>query len=111
GAPGQFAFGDRERVLSIVQASGWADIDIRPTDVPCTLPEPALAGYLSRLGPVGLALQGADATTRERVATAVRAAFDPYVQGDTVRYTAACWTITARATAAVSLNRPDPNHA
>ncbi|PZX25361.1 conserved hypothetical protein; putative methyltransferase [Cupriavidus phytorum] len=110
GAPGQFAFGDRERVLSILQASGWGDIEISPTDVTCTLPEPALAGYLSRLGPVGLALQGADATTRERVATIVRAAFEPYVQGDAVRYTAACWTITARATAAALPNRRDPNH-
>ncbi len=111
GAPGQFAFGDRERVRSILQTSGWGDIDIRPTDVTCTLPEPALAGYLSRLGPVGLALQGADPTTRERVAATVRAAFDPYVQGDTVRYTAACWTITARATAAATPRRQDTNHA
>ncbi|SOY85159.1 class I SAM-dependent methyltransferase [Cupriavidus taiwanensis] len=111
GAPGQFAFGNRERVLSILQTSGWGDIDIRPTDVTCTLPEPALAGYLSRLGPVGLALQGADPTTRERVAATVRAAFDPYVQGDTVRYTAACWTITARATAAATPRRQDTNHA
>ncbi|MEC3767240.1 MULTISPECIES: class I SAM-dependent methyltransferase [Cupriavidus] len=111
GAPGQFAFGERERVSTILQGSGWGDIEIRPTDVTCTLPEPALAGYLSRLGPVGLALQGADATTRERVATTVRAAFEPYVQGDSVRYTAACWTITARATAAVPLNCRDTNHA
>ncbi|UDM50243.1 class I SAM-dependent methyltransferase [Cupriavidus sp. MP-37] len=111
GAPGQFAFGDRERVLSILQASGWGDIDIRPTDVTCTLPEPALAGYLSRLGPVGLALQGVDATTRERVIDTVRAAFAPYVHGDTVRYTAACWTITARATAAASPIAQDSNHA
>ncbi|MCO4862887.1 class I SAM-dependent methyltransferase [Cupriavidus sp. WGlv3] len=110
-APGQFAFGDRERVLSILQASGWGDIELRPTDVTCTLPEPALAGYLSRLGPVGLALQGADATTRERVATIVRAAFEPYVHGDTVRYTAACWTITARATAAAPCNGKDAGHA
>ncbi|WP_427312182.1 class I SAM-dependent methyltransferase [Cupriavidus sp. H39] len=111
GAPGQFAFGDRGRVLSVLQASGWGDIDIRPTDVSCTLPEPALAGYLSRLGPVGLALQGADAATRERVIDTVRAAFAPYVHGDTVRYTAACWTITARATAATSPNGQDSNHA
>ncbi|NOV26014.1 class I SAM-dependent methyltransferase [Cupriavidus necator] len=111
GAPGQFAFGDRERVLSILQASGWSDIDIRPTDVTCTLPEPALGGYLSRLGPVGLALQGADAPTRDRVIDTVRAAFAPYVHGDTVRYTAACWTITARATAATSPDGHNANHA
>jgi SAM-dependent methyltransferase len=110
GAPGQFAFGDRDRVLSILQASGWGDIDIRPTDIACTLPEPALAGYLSRLGPVGLALRDADAGTRARVVETVRAAFQPYVHGATVRYTAACWTLTARAPAA-SPNGEEPAHA
>ncbi|WP_432258849.1 class I SAM-dependent methyltransferase [Cupriavidus sp. TMH.W2] len=100
GAPGQFAFGDRERVLSILQASGWRDIDIRPIDIACTLPEPALVAYLSRLGPVGLALRNADAGTRVRVVETARAAFETYVHGATVRYTAACWIITARATAA-----------
>jgi SAM-dependent methyltransferase len=100
GAPGQFAFGDRERVLSILQASGWSGIDIQPLDIACTLPEPALVGYLSRLGPVGLALRDVDTSMRTRVIEAVRAAFAPYVQGATVRYTAACWMITAQASAA-----------
>ncbi|AQV92322.1 SAM-dependent methyltransferase [Cupriavidus necator] len=100
GAPGQFAFGDRERVLSILQASGWHEIEIQPIDIACTLPAPALVGYLSRLGPVGLALRDTDADTRSRVVDTVRAAFEPYVHGATVRYTAACWIIAARATAA-----------
>lgn len=100
GAPGQFAFGDRERVHSILQAGGWHEIDIQPIDIACTLPEPALVSYLSRLGPVGLALRDADADTRARVIAAVRAAFEPYVLGATVRYTASCWIVTARATAA-----------
>jgi hypothetical protein len=31
------------------------------------------------------------------VIDAVRAAFDPYVQGEEVRFTAACWRISAKA--------------
>jgi ubiquinone/menaquinone biosynthesis C-methylase UbiE len=31
-APGQFAFADRDRVASILQKSGWADIDVQPVD-------------------------------------------------------------------------------
>lgn len=100
GAPGQFAFGDSERVRSVLQASGWTGIDIQPIDIACTLPEPALAGYLSRLGPVGLALRDADAGTRAQVVETVRAAFEPFVHDATVRYTAACWMVTARASAA-----------
>ena len=95
--PGQFAFADRARVQSILEASGWADIDISPTDIPCAMPESELVRYFTRLGPVGMALADKDEATRERVIAAVRPAFDPYVQGDEVRFTAACWLIAARA--------------
>lgn len=96
-APGQFAFADDGRVRRILEQSGWFDIDIRPIDVPCAMPEPELRNYLSRLGPVGIALQSVDAQTRMQVTETVRAAFDPYVQGDEVRFNAACWRITACA--------------
>lgn len=96
-APGQFGFADDARVRSILRASGWAEIDIRPLDVTCTLPEKELIRYGTRFGPVGIALQEADAPTRAQVATAVRAAFDPYVHGPEVRFTASCWMIAARA--------------
>jgi len=100
GAPGQFSFADRDRVVSILEESGWAGIDIRLIDVECTLPENALHGYLTRLGPVGLVLQDADERTRTRATEAVRAAFEPYVHGSEVRFTAACWMIGARAPSA-----------
>jgi SAM-dependent methyltransferase len=96
-APGQFAFADRDRVARILEESGWTAIDIQPIDVPCTLPEKELGRYLSRLGPVGLALREADEPTRTRVLSTVRAAFDPYVHGEEVRYTAACWMVGAAA--------------
>ncbi|MGT2509850.1 class I SAM-dependent methyltransferase [Cupriavidus basilensis] len=100
GAPGQFAFADRHRVASILEESGWAAIDIQPIDVECTLPENALTGYLTRLGPVGLVLEDADERTRAQVIDTVRAAFDPYVHDEEVRYTAACWMVSARAPSA-----------
>lgn len=99
-APGQFAFADQRRVHRIQEESGWAEIDIRPIDVACTLPEKELVRYLTRLGPVGLILQGADDRTRTQVIETVRAAFDPYVHGAEVRFTAACWMISARAPSA-----------
>lgn len=96
-APGQFAFADQSRVRDILQKSGWADIDIRPIDVICSMPETELRHYASRFGPVGLTLQEADDATRRRVIETVRAAFEPFVQGDEARYTAACWMICAKA--------------
>jgi ubiquinone/menaquinone biosynthesis C-methylase UbiE len=99
-APGQFSFADRQRVSSILEQSGWAEIDIRALDVDCILPERELVGYFTQLGPVGLILQEADERTRTQVIETVRSAFDPYVHGTDVRYTAACWMVSARAPSA-----------
>ena len=95
--PGQFALADRDRVQRVLEESEWSRIDIQPADVPCALPENALVRYLTHLGPVGRALQQADDDLRARVIAAVRPAFDPYIQGTEVRFTAACWMATARA--------------
>ncbi len=95
--PGQFAFADRNRVRSILEKSEWADIDIQPLDVACTLPQRELVAYFTRLGPLGRLLPQLDENARSRVIDTVRAAFDPFVHGDEVRFTAACWTIGARA--------------
>jgi SAM-dependent methyltransferase len=94
--PGQFAFANRDYVSSILQKGGWSDVDFQRLDVVCTLAEGDLAKYATRLGPVGMFLQNADAETRTRIADAVRSAYDPYVHGDEVRFTAACWMINAR---------------
>lgn len=96
-APGQFAFADRARVRRILEESGWRDIDIQPVDIVCALYKRELHDYVTRLGPLGMVLQEADAPTRAKVVDAVRLAFDPYVQGDEVRFTAACWQVSAHA--------------
>jgi len=95
--PGQFAFADRTEVLRMLASSGWSDIDIAPADVVCSFPEHALTHYLTRLGPLGLMLHEASEQTRKRVTETVRAAFDAYVHGAEVRFTAACWRVNARA--------------
>jgi ubiquinone/menaquinone biosynthesis C-methylase UbiE len=99
GAPGQFAFADRNRVASILQESGWTEIDIQPIDVDCAFPEKELVGYFTRLGAVGQVLEDADEATRRQVIGTLRTAFEPFVQGDEVRFTAACWLIGAKAPA------------
>jgi SAM-dependent methyltransferase len=103
--PGQFAFADPDRVRHLLERSGWAGIDIQPIDVTCTLPERELVGYFTRFGPLGLALPEADEQTRAQVIETVRAAFETYVQGTEVRYTAACWMVSARASSASTTSR------
>jgi ubiquinone/menaquinone biosynthesis C-methylase UbiE len=95
--PGQFAFADRSRVHSILEKSGWTEIDIEPLDVVCTLPASKLDAYFTKLGPLGRVLQQVDEQERSRIIEAVRAAFGPYVHGAAVRFTAACWLVEAHA--------------
>jgi SAM-dependent methyltransferase len=102
-APGQFAFADPARVQGILSAAGWSAIDLAPIDVPCAFPASELVGYFTRLGPVAPVLRGADETTRARVIDRVREGFSPFVEGDEVRFVAACWMISATA---VSPSRP-----
>jgi len=96
-APGQFAFADRGRVYTALAASGWSEIDIRPIDPSCAFPEKELVRYLTRLGPLGRVLDQVDERTRAQVVEKARAAFDPYVHGAEVHFTAACWMVGARA--------------
>ena len=96
-APGQFAFSDAERVRGLLEQSGWDEVRLQPLDVTCTLPEKDLVRYLGQLGPVGLALRELEREAREPVIEKVRAAFEPFVDGDTVRFVAACWDVRARA--------------
>jgi SAM-dependent methyltransferase len=95
--PGQFAFADSKRVTHILEASGWGDIDIRPIDVCCRFAEEHLDRYLTRLGPLGQALQKADEVKRTQVLSTVRAAFAPFIEQGEVRFSAACWMICAEA--------------
>lgn len=94
-APGQFAFADDDRVRRILGDGGWTDIEVRPVDVPCRFPESGLRHYVSRLGPLGRVLPDLDEPKRGQVIDVVRAAFEPFVHGDQVRFDAACWLVSA----------------
>jgi SAM-dependent methyltransferase len=96
-APGPFAFADQDRVHGILGRSGWSEIEISGVDLACSFPETELVRYVTRLGPVGVALHDADEQTRSHVIEVVRPAFDPFVHGPLVRFTASCWMVRARA--------------
>jgi SAM-dependent methyltransferase len=97
GAPGQFALADRKHAERVLTESGWKAIDVQKLDVSCAFPEPALIPYLTRLGPLGRVLAEMDEGNRREVVATVRPAFEPYVHGAEVRFTAGCWLLKARA--------------
>jgi ubiquinone/menaquinone biosynthesis C-methylase UbiE len=96
-APGQFAFADRKRVHHILEESGWTEIDFEPIDIVCTFPEQELVPFFTRFGPLGRIFGQVEEQVRKQLIATVRSAFDSYVQGSEVRFTAACWTVGARA--------------
>lgn len=95
--PGQFAFADEQRVRAMLQQAGWQRVHIVPVEYDCVMPESDLVRYFSLLGPVARALTRVDAPTREKVTAHVRDAFQPFVHGNQVRFSAACWKIQAQA--------------
>lgn len=96
GLQGPFAFAAADRLASVLESAGWTDIDITPIDVGCTLAEEELVPYLTHMGPVGQILHGSDEQTRSRVVAAIRPAYEQFVHDGEVRYTAACWSVSAR---------------
>ncbi|UGQ14298.1 class I SAM-dependent methyltransferase [Yinghuangia sp. ASG 101] len=96
-APGQFAFADADKVRGILADGGWTGIDLSPVDIPCAFPTTELTRYFTNFGPLGRVLPDADEATRGEVVDVVRSAFDPFVHGAEVRFTAACWVVSARA--------------
>lgn len=96
-APGQFAWAEPERVRGILDASQWTDIALRPLDFACAMSREDLDFYFTHLGPLVRVLPDLDDRTRDRVIETVRAAFDPFVEGDQVRFVAACWMVSASA--------------
>lgn len=96
-APGQFALASPLRVQRCLGESGWIGVDVRPVDFECAFPESELVPYFTRFGPLARVLHEADAGTRSQIIEAVRRAFEPYVSGAEVRFTAACWLVGARA--------------
>jgi SAM-dependent methyltransferase len=95
GAPGPFAFAESERLHEILSGAGWGGVQVKPIDLPCSFPESDLSRYLARIGPVGAALREADDAKRAEVLAVARAAYQPFVSGDEVRFTARCWSVGA----------------
>jgi SAM-dependent methyltransferase len=96
-APGQFAFADPGRVEGILSTAGWRDVDIQPLDVACTLTVNDLETYMTRVGPVSLALPSLDEDHRRAVIDAMWRGFQPFLADGVARFTAACWMVRARA--------------
>jgi SAM-dependent methyltransferase len=98
-APGPFAFADADRVAGILTAAGFTNVHHE------SLTRELLVGggggldetveFALQLGPLGAALRAAGEAVRAAAAREVRAALEPYHDGEGVRMPAAAWIVTA----------------
>ncbi|HVW47809.1 MAG TPA: class I SAM-dependent methyltransferase [Solirubrobacterales bacterium] len=96
-APGPYGLADPERTRGILAEAGWDSIKVRPFDPVCALPAADLMTFFTRIGPLRAALEEADEARRAAALEAVRAAAEPFVEGDRARFDAALWIVDARA--------------
>ncbi len=96
GAPGPFAFADRDRVEAILRTAGFADISIVPQDMPGggNTVEAAL-GLALRVGPLGRVLRE-HPHLRDVVVDDITAAFAARAVDGRVALPSATWIVTAR---------------
>ncbi|MCH2487656.1 MAG: class I SAM-dependent methyltransferase, partial [Erythrobacter sp.] len=101
-APGPFAFGDQDRIRSILDNAGWSGIFIEPLDYAMiagegnAAVEEALA-YFLQIGPAAGALADLFGAERERAVAALRSMLERHHTGERVALPAAAWIVTARA--------------
>lgn len=100
GAPGPFAFSDKDRVVSILKEAGWQDVSVEPWLGPMTMPGKNVieaAGFMVELGPVARLVSEAGADL-SRVEEALSEGLTAHVNEDgSVSLSAAAWIVSARA--------------
>jgi SAM-dependent methyltransferase len=98
-APGPFAFAREARVRDILGQAGFANIALRAVDLDLDVAaghglDEAVRGALE-IGPASRAADGQPEDIRQRIAVGIRAAYTPYLNGNSVKLPAAIWIVTA----------------
>jgi SAM-dependent methyltransferase len=97
--PGLFSFASEERVRRILESAGFSDIRLEPVDPSFDLADGhgvdrAVETALG-IGPASRALDGQPPELRVAAAESVRAALEPYQQGERVPLRGAIWLVSA----------------
>ena len=95
-APGQFGLADPARIEPVFANAGWQGVTVTPLDIACAFPRADLDIFIRRVGPVARLMGDMEETQREQIVESIRPAFDPFIDGDEVRYMAGCWMIEGR---------------
>ena len=95
--PGPFGLADADRTHGFLDQSGWSQIDLKPTDMECSFPATELVNFFTHVGPLGAYLSELEHGAATDIIEEIRSAYASHTFGDQIKFTAACWEITARA--------------
>ncbi|HEX3944137.1 MAG TPA: methyltransferase domain-containing protein [Rhizomicrobium sp.] len=97
-APGPFAFADRERLMSILERSGFRDIAVKPLDTTVNMGatvDDAVTEALT-IGPLARAAAELDEATREKIRARIRPVIARHQTSYGIVAPAAVWLVSAR---------------
>ena len=107
GAPGPFAFQDKDRVNAILTEAGFSNISIDPVDAEMTMGRPGGQGsgdpvedalhHSLEIGPFSRLFADLDDRSREKAVNAVRKALAAHSSDRGVVLNGSVWLVTARA--------------
>jgi len=100
GAPGPFAFADRDRVSGILTAAGFTDVSIDAAHEPMLYADLDADGVIDFMRGTGMGrslFADADPALADKAIAAARDALTPYATSEGIRISGTAWLIQARA--------------
>jgi SAM-dependent methyltransferase len=96
--PGQYSFGDRNRVERILTAAGFNGLSIDPVDLMMNQGKdiPDVLDRIGDFGPLARAFKDIAPEQIEKAKAAIAEALKPHATADGVRLAGACWLVRAR---------------
>ncbi|MBN9540858.1 MAG: class I SAM-dependent methyltransferase [Reyranella sp.] len=96
--PGQYSFGDRNRVERILKESGFVGASLEPLDVSIHMGQDVaeIVANADRFGPLARPFAEATPEAADKARAAIAEALAPHAKPDGVSLPGACWLVTAR---------------
>jgi len=96
--PGQYSFGDRNRVERILTQAGFTGLSIEPVDLMMTQGRdiPDVLDRIGDFGPLARAFKDVAPEQVDRAKAAIAEALKPHATADGVKLAGACWLVRAR---------------
>lgn len=99
GVAGPFGFSDVKSTRRILEQAGWETVQFTPRDFTASFDRADLELYMTRLGALGLVFETLEPETQAALIDLAPTAYAPFINGDRIEFTAACWVISANAPA------------